>query len=132
VLSGEDRRRNMLSSLFGVVGRDTGGVGGTSPVASAKLSNACMNIRSAASADIDVMSHFSLLKVRGESDLASYVESSVASPVSALGSGGGGGVRGKFSPALIVRAASDMPQAGSEGKDVRSAVSIHSHLGRGE
>ena len=40
VLSGEDRRRNILSSLFGVVGRDTGGVGGTSPVASAKLSNA--------------------------------------------------------------------------------------------
>ena len=104
----EDTRRK-ASSLFGVVGRETGGVGGTSPVASARLSKAWMSIRSAASADIEVMSHCSLVKISGSSDFSMYVGSTDAAPVSALGEGGGGGVRGAVSTPSTLKTPSSMP-----------------------
>jgi hypothetical protein len=85
---GEDGRRK---ARLGVVGREIGGVGGTSPVASVSVCNACCSIRNAATAETRVMSHCALLKRSGWSERSVSVGSW---PVvrSVLGFGGGGGL----------------------------------------
>lgn len=67
VASEEEVRRSPLLSMyvFGVVGRETGGVGGTSPIASARSCRASTSISKAASPDIAVMSHCALEKPEG-------------------------------------------------------------------
>ena len=55
VASGDEVRRSAL--LLGVVGREIGGVGGTSPIVSARSWSACTSICKAPSPDMASMSH---------------------------------------------------------------------------